>query len=66
MTLIFENFEKISGSQEHNLIGGFSKSYSNQNEISFSVETNNCRDSNCAYGCGGNIHCNTVAGCGVE
>ncbi len=67
ITLIFENFEKISESQEHNLVGGFSKSFSNQNEISFSRETNNCIRGNCFSGCGDeNIQCNTVAGCGVK
>ncbi len=64
ITLIFENFEKISESQEHNLVGGFSKSFSNQNEISFSEETNNCHGGNCVKGCGPfNSGCNTVVGC---
>ncbi len=65
ITLIFENYEKISESQEHNLVGGFSKSFSNQNEISFNEETNNCNGGNCVSGCGvkGNYGCNNVAGC---
>ncbi len=66
ITLIFENFEKISESQENSLVGGFSKSFSNQNEISFDQETNNCDGGNCVAGCGGNVKCNTVAGCGAK
>jgi len=67
MTLIFQNFEKISESQEQNLVGGFSKSFSNQNGISFSEETNNCHGGNCASGCGPtNIGCNVTAGCNKQ
>ncbi len=65
--IIFENYEKISEPQGNHLVGGFSKSYFNQNEISFSEEANNCQGGNCVSGCGSrNSQCNNVAGCGKQ
>ncbi len=65
VTLILENFEMISEPQENNLVGGFSKSFSIQNTIpEIDPPSNNCWSGNCAYACGGNVSCNTVAGCG--
>ncbi|GEM_PF-1141901 len=63
-TIIYENFEKISESQENNLVGGFSTSFSNQAQVRFDIDTNNCKI-NCIPACRPeNSGCNTIASCG--
>ena len=68
ITLTFEDYEKTSEPQEDYLVGGFSKSFSNQKEIAFAEHTNNCDGGNCVSGCGGNgnYSCNTATGCSVQ
>ena len=66
ITLTFEDYEKTSEPQEDYLVGGFSKSFSNQKEIVFDVVANNCNEGNCVAGCRGNVGCNTALGCGQK
>jgi hypothetical protein len=67
ITITLEDFEGISETQSRQLIGGFSKSFSGQVELSSTLVGNNCQGGNCVQGCGSdnNLACNYHVGCGT-
>lgn len=67
LRITLSSFETLTENNANELVGGFSKSFSDQSSVLANTLANNCYGGNCTQGCGSGQNtqlCNTYFGCG--
>lgn len=67
LRVTLESFEELTEKNANQLVGGFSKTFSDRNSSIAHALADNCHGGNCTSGCGSGSNtgtCNTAMGCG--